>query len=58
MCVDILELNSEQIWGPGQIIKIDESKFGKGKYHRGKRVEGVWVLKVLRDPQNDASCSM
>ena len=44
VCVDILETNSEQIGGPGEIIEIDESKFGKRKYHRGKRVEGVWVF--------------
>ena len=33
VCVDILEMNSEQIGGPGEIIEIDESKFGKvGRY--------------------------
>ena len=25
-------------------MEIDESKFGKRKYNRGHRVEGVWVL--------------
>lgn len=25
-------------------MEIDESKFGKRKYHRGHRVEGVWVV--------------
>lgn len=30
--------------GPGVIVEIDESKFGKRKYHRGHRVEGVWVV--------------
>ncbi|XP_071093641.1 uncharacterized protein [Haliotis cracherodii] len=36
--------DSEKIGGPGTTVEIDESKFGKRKYHRGKRVEGVWVL--------------
>jgi hypothetical protein len=26
------------------IVEINESKFGKVKYHRGHRVEGVWVV--------------
>ena len=25
-------------------IEIDESKFGKRKYNKGRRVEGVWVF--------------
>ena len=25
-------------------MQIDESKFGKRKYHRGHRVDGVWVF--------------
>lgn len=26
------------------VVEIDESKFGKRKYHRGHHVEGVWVI--------------
>lgn len=26
------------------VVEIDESKFGKRKYHSGHRVEGVWVV--------------
>ena len=33
-----------KIGGPGHIIEIDESKFGKRKYNRGRRVMGKWVL--------------
>jgi len=40
----VLEQDSEQIGGPGKFVEIDKSKFGKRKYHRGKRVEGVWVF--------------
>lgn len=36
--------NSVQIGGNGVEVEIDESKFGKRKYHRGKRVEGKWVF--------------
>ena len=35
---------SEQIGGNGIEVEIDESKFGKQKYHRGHKVEGQWVF--------------
>ncbi|KAG2218628.1 hypothetical protein INT45_009760, partial [Circinella minor] len=34
----------EKIGGPGIIVEIDESKFGKWKYGIGGAVEGQWVL--------------
>ena len=39
--------NSELVGGEGKVVQIDESKFGKRKYHRGHRVEGQWVLFYL-----------
>ena len=32
------------IGGPGRTVEIDEAKFGKKKYNRGRIVEGQWVL--------------
>jgi ISXO2-like transposase domain len=32
------------IGGPGIMVQIDESKFGKRKYNRGHPVDGVWIL--------------
>ena len=30
--------------GEGIEVQVDESKFGKRKYHRGHRVEDAWVM--------------
>jgi transposase-like protein len=39
-------LNEENqvIGGPDVIVEVDETKLGKRKYHRGHRVDGVWVI--------------
>ena len=44
VCKVVLEKQSEPIGGPGKVVEIDESKFGKRKYHGGKRVDGAWVF--------------
>ena len=36
--------NSCKIGGPGVHVEIDESKFGKRKYYKGKKVLGQWVF--------------
>ena len=35
-----LQDNSQKIGGPDKTVDIDDSKFGKRKYHRGHRVQG------------------
>lgn len=45
MAEDLLDNGATQkIGGAGHIIEIDESKFGKRKYNRGRRVVGKWIL--------------
>ena len=39
-----LEEQSEPTGGPGTVVEIDESKCGKRKFNRGKKVDGVWVF--------------
>lgn len=39
-----LDTDDTIIGGQGVVIEIDESKFGKRKYHCGHHVEGVWVI--------------
>jgi hypothetical protein len=39
-----LDDEDQVIGGPGIIVEVDESKFGKRKYNRGHRVDGVWVF--------------
>ena len=50
-----IQTHSEPIWGPGKTVEIDESKFGKTKYHRGKLVEGGWVFGGINQGYKDAS---
>jgi hypothetical protein len=37
----------DKIGGPGVVVEVDESKFGKAKYHKGHRVDGVWVFGLV-----------
>ena len=43
-CIYSIMDESEPIGGNGVEVEIDESKFGKHKYHWGHRVEGQWVF--------------
>ncbi|XP_067633239.1 uncharacterized protein [Eurosta solidaginis] len=42
-----------KIGGPGKVVQIDESKFGKRKYNKGRSVEGHWVLGMIEDGSDD-----
>jgi transposase-like protein len=44
VAVDAHAAPNRHIGGEGIVVQIDESKFGKVKYHRGHHVEGVWVV--------------
>jgi transposase-like protein len=39
-----LEGSSVKIGGPNKTVEIDESKFGRRKFHRGHPVKGQWVF--------------
>ena len=60
---EIRELIAEDITtykilgGPGTIVAIDEAKFGKRKYSRGRLVEGSWVIGGVQRQSNRCSVS-
>jgi hypothetical protein len=39
-----LEVSSVKVGGPNKTVEIDESKFGRRKYHRDHPVKGQWVF--------------
>jgi len=42
--LDFIENKSEMTGGESKVVEIDESKFGKMKYHRGHYMKGQWVF--------------
>ena len=46
MCIESLfkGIDPKPIGGSNHVVEIDEAKFGKRKYNRGRLVEGQWVL--------------
>lgn len=44
LVADSLEFSDLKIGGEGVIVELDESKFGKRKFHRGHYVEGTWIF--------------
>ena len=45
--VNDFSFSQVKIGGENIIVECDESKFGKRKYHRGHRVEGLWVFGLV-----------
>ena len=49
VCIFACDLNQDQqpnkkIGGVGKVVELDESHFGKQKYHRGRQHNSVWVF--------------
>lgn len=44
VCINYGQRNSQKIGGHGKIVEIDEAKFGKRKYNRGRIITGQWVF--------------
>ncbi|XP_074655648.1 uncharacterized protein LOC141909161 [Tubulanus polymorphus] len=44
VCELVVFYNCKAIGGPGKVVVIDESKFGKRKFNRGRCVDGQWVF--------------
>ena len=39
-----MEKCSQVLSGPGVVVEVDESKFGKRKFNTGRLVDGTWVF--------------
>lgn len=52
VCMEELIANPEPLGGPGKIVEIDESKFGKRKYNRGRLLTGQWVFGIVEKDTN------
>ena len=59
VCSEVLEKENAKICRPGKIVEIGECKFGKRKYHKGRRKDGVWVFGgIERGTKNCFMCSV
>ena len=37
-------MNPIKVGGVGQVVEVDEAKFGRRKHNRGRIIEGQWIL--------------
>ena len=51
VCSEVIENENVKISGLGNVVELEESKFGKRKYHKARRKEGGWVLAKSRENQ-------
>jgi transposase-like protein len=58
ICFEILEQDNEMLGGPGVIVEVDEAKFGRRKFHRGARVDGVWIFGIVERCSNSTRCCL
>ena len=54
ICATRLLSEANEIGGVGHVVEIDESKFGKRKYNRGRLRDGAWVFGGLDRQTDDA----
>jgi len=56
VCCVVIEEKCERIGGPGKVVEIDESKFGKRKFNKSRHVDGVWVFRGIERNSNPPKC--
>ena len=44
LVANMLDTDDGILGGEGIMVQVDETKLGKRKFHRGHRVDGVWVI--------------
>ena len=56
ICYETLELVNDSLGGVGTVVEVDEAKFGKRKFNRGRRVDGIWVFGAIERGSLPAKC--